>query len=52
MKITNQNSYGKGMRINKRALQFTLLVFCLVTPFTSWLLCFTNKIKSQWIRWD
>ena len=49
---TGLESYGSAVKIKKHYLKLALLIFCLVTPFTNWLLIFSNKIKDITVRYE
>lgn len=40
----NRMSYGAAIRIRRAALISCLIVFCLVTPLTNWLIPFAGRI--------
>lgn len=46
----NQNTYGKAIRIKKDHFRFAMLIFCIVTPFTNWMIPFLKRIiKNDFI---
>jgi len=47
----NTESYKPKANKFKRVGLFSLVVFCLVTPFTNWLLIPTFKVLSKFPMW-
>jgi len=52
MKLTNQNSYGKGVYIRAIYLRSIFITLCMITVGTNWLIPLAKKIKGRWVRWD
>jgi len=50
----NSNSYGNGIKVDRKTLISFFIFLCVVTPFTNWLIPFSTKIikSSWWIRWS
>jgi len=43
-------SYGKGIKIKRGVLVSALIVFCMLTPMTNFLLLFVGRIKEINLR--
>ena len=51
MRLTNQNTYGKGIYIPANILRITFITLCLCTFGTNWLIPLAKKIQGRWLRW-
>ena len=43
--------YGQSIRISKTKLRLALFIFCMITPFSNWVMLFSRYIKDITIRW-
>ena len=43
----NSKAYGEAIRVRRAALIGCLIVFCLVTPLTNWLIPFAGRIFKK-----
>jgi hypothetical protein len=50
----NTNSYGNAIIINTKTIKIIVVLLCLITPFTNWIIIFVNQLcKSDMvIRYD
>ena len=42
--VSNQTTYGNAFKISRKTLISSLMVLCLVTPGTNWIIPFLSKI--------
>ena len=45
------STYGKVFRIHRNTILTILIILCLITPFTNWLIPFLGKFVKNGIRW-
>lgn len=43
----NERAYGNAVRVPARALQAAFVVGCIITPFTNWMIPFSQKIIKK-----
>jgi len=46
----NKNSYGKAVKIPRLVLALPLIVFCIVTPLTNWILPIAYRKLPSYLR--
>ena len=44
--FTGLRTYGKRHKINLRTLGIILIILCLITPATNWVIPFLSKLKG------
>lgn len=51
---TSIKTYGTAIKIRKSWMRASFIIFCLITPFTNWLIPITPKIikKDKVIRYE
>jgi len=50
----NLKTYGTAFILDRRVLRVLFIAFCVVTPFSNWLIAFSHKIIKNdiKIRWN
>ena len=47
----NSNSYGNALRVKKGIINTLIVVLCLVTPCTNWMIPFVRVKKDYMLRY-